>query len=73
MTSADALLARTRLVGLLLSLLLHELGVEEVIGVLGHELVRETVPHPQLLVGLVELLLGSLVLHIGHLLLLLLL
>ena len=72
-TSTYALLARTRLVGLLLSLLLQELGVEDVIGVLGHELVRETVPHPQLLVGLVEVLLGSLLLHIGRMLLLLLL
>ena len=47
--------------------------MQEVVCVWSHELVRETVLHAHLLVGLVEVLLRPLLLHIGCMLLLLLL
>ena len=63
-----------RLIGLLrLPQLLHLLSVQEIAGVLRHELVGETVLHAELLIGLVEVLLGSLLLHVGRMMLLLLL
>ena len=58
---------------LCLSLVLQQLLVQEVVCVWSHELVREAVLHAHLLVGLVEVLLRPLLLHIGCMLLLLLL
>ena len=63
--------SRVRL--LRLSLLLQQMLMQEVVCVRGHELIREAVLHAQLLVGLVEVLLRPLLLHIGCMLLLLLL
>ena len=53
--------------------MLQQLLVQEVVCVWSHELVREAVLHAHLLVGLVEVLLRPLLLHIGCMLLLLLL
>jgi len=55
-----------------LSLLIEELGLQEVVGVLSHELIGETgaaVLHAILLVGLLLVLLRHLELHIGSMLL----